>query len=58
MKIKVRVKTGCKQFSVQEKGYGLFVCLTEQPKEGKANTELVKELKKYFKKEVLPLRRT
>jgi len=52
MEIKVKVKTHSgKQDVVKEKDY-YIVYLKSQPEKGKANLELLKILKKYFKKEV------
>ncbi|MDP2672913.1 MAG: DUF167 domain-containing protein [Nanoarchaeota archaeon] len=52
MKIKIKIKpnSGKQEIIKNEEDY--IVCLKSAPENNKANMELVKLLKKYFKKEV------
>ncbi|MCK5023265.1 MAG: YggU family protein [Candidatus Aenigmarchaeota archaeon] len=50
--IKVRVKTNSKSFGFVDKKDQLILEVKSPPKEGKANTEIVKELRKMFGKDV------
>ena len=52
MKIKVKVKTTSGQQEVEKVGEEYVVKLKSPPENNKANLELVKVLKKYFKKEI------
>ncbi len=51
MKIKVKVKPNSKERSINKVGEEYVVCLKSSPNKGKANTELIKLLKKHFKKD-------
>ncbi|MDP3986641.1 MAG: DUF167 domain-containing protein [Nanoarchaeota archaeon] len=54
MKINVRVHSNSSQEKIVTSDDGcLDVWLKSAPKEGKANAELLKMLRKYFKKEVM-----
>lgn len=50
--IGVRVKPNSKRFALRRKGDQLILEVTSPPKEGKANLEIVKGLKKLFGKDV------
>ncbi len=50
MKIKVKVKLNSGRQEVLKKDGFYLVCLKKSPRDGKANEELVKVLKKYFGK--------
>ncbi len=50
---KVKVKTNAKSFRLRVKGLILFVDITSAPQEGEANREVIKELKKLFKRPVV-----
>jgi len=52
MKIKVKVKPNSKEQSIEKKENCYLVKLKSPPKDNKANLELIKLLKKHFKKEV------
>ncbi len=53
MKIKVKVHSGSSQEKIEEVGPNNFeVWLHDRPIEGKANEELIKILKKHFRKPV------
>ena len=52
MKIKVKVKPNSKEQSIEKKENFYLVKLKSLPKDNKANLELIKLLKKHFKKEV------
>lgn len=52
MKIKVKLHPNSSQEKIIEKDKEYEVWIKEKPIDGKANEELVKTLKKYFKKEV------
>ena len=51
MRINVVVKTGCKHQSLEEFDNYLKVNLKSQPENNKANLELIKLLKKHYKKD-------
>jgi len=48
----VKVKTNAKEARIRRKNLTLFVDVKAQPKEGKANEELLKQLKKLFKRDI------
>ncbi len=48
MLVNAKVKTGAKKFSVKFENNILFISLTEQPENNKANIELIKQLTKVF----------
>lgn len=50
--IEIKVKTNQKEQKIETNGNNIIVSLTEVPKDGKANEELVKYLRKVFKKPV------
>ena len=50
--IRVRVKPDSKRFALARKGGQLILEVTSPPKEGKANLEIVKGLKRMFGKDV------
>ena len=53
MKIKVKIHAGSSQEKIERISNGRYeVWIKKKPIEGKANAELIKILKKYFKKEV------
>ncbi len=52
MKIKIKVKPNSGEQNVEEKEDFYIVKLKSAPENNKANLELVKLLKKYFKKQV------
>ena len=52
MKIKVKVKPNSKEQSIEKKENFYLVKLKSLPKDNKANLELIKLLKKHFKKDV------
>ena len=52
MKIKVKVKPSSGEQNVEEKESFYLVKLKSAPENNKANLELIKLLKKYFKKEI------
>lgn len=53
MKIKIKLHPNSSQEKISDAGNNEFeIWIKEKPLENKANTELLKVLKKYFKKEV------
>ena len=52
MKLKIKVKPNSGEQSVEKKENFYIVKLKSSPENNKANLELVKVLKKYFKKDV------
>jgi len=52
MKIKVKVKPGSGRSEVVEEGRVLRISLKSNAEDNKANLELIKLLKKYFKKDI------
>lgn len=54
--LEVKVKPNSKRFALSRKGDQLILEVTSPPKEGKANSEIIRELKKMFRKEVLILK--
>lgn len=50
--IGVRVKTGSKRFALSRKGDNLILEVTSPPREGKANEEMLKGLKRMFGRDV------
>ena len=50
--LEVRVKPSSKRFALSEKDGQLILEVTSPPKEGKANLEIVRALKKMFGKDV------
>ena len=53
MKVKIKVHPGSSQEKIEEVGQNSFeVWLNDKPSDGKANEELLKVLKKHFKKPV------
>lgn len=52
MKIRIKVKTNSKEQNIEKIEDFYFVKLKSYAEEGKANLELIKLLKKYFKKKV------
>lgn len=50
--IEVRVKPNSKSFALLRKGNRLVLEVTSPPKEGKANVEIVRELKRMLGKDV------
>jgi len=50
--IDVRVKTNSPRFSLTQKDDDLILEVTSSPQEGKANTEIVKSLKKLTERDV------
>ncbi|MFH1445707.1 MAG: DUF167 domain-containing protein [Nanoarchaeota archaeon] len=53
---KVKVKPNAKEFRIRVKELTLFVDVVSAAQEGGANRELLKELKKIFKREVFLVR--
>ena len=51
--IKIRVKPNSRKFRIEKKNDLFLIELRSSPKGNKANMELVKELKKHFKKDVI-----
>ncbi|MBU0898779.1 MAG: DUF167 domain-containing protein [Nanoarchaeota archaeon] len=49
---KIKVKTGAKEFKMRVSGLTLFLDVKSLPMEGGANREIIKELKKIFKRPV------
>ncbi len=54
--IEIHVKTNARRFRVYEKGDRLIVEVVSPPREGKANAEIIKELKKLFRRDVKVVR--
>jgi len=52
MKIKIKLHPNSSQEKIEEKDGFLEVWIKEKPIDGKANEELIKTLKKHFKKNV------
>jgi len=52
MVIEARVKTGCNSFSIRKVKEKFLIEVSAPPVEGKANKEIIKELKKLFKSDV------
>jgi uncharacterized protein len=54
MKIKIKIHANSSQEKIEEivKDKGYEVWIKEKPIDGKANEELIKVLKKYFKKDI------
>ncbi len=52
MKIKIKVKPNSKEQSIEKKEDFYIVRLKSSPENNKANLELIKFLKKHFKKDV------
>ncbi len=50
--MEVRVKTGSHRFALYRKNGRLIIEITSPPREGKANLEIVKGLKRLFGKDV------
>ncbi len=50
--IEIRVKPNSKRFCLTKKGDQLILEVMSPPKEGKANLEIAKELKRMFRKDV------
>ena len=50
--MKIRVKPNSKKQEIKEENNHLIVYLKSQPEKGKANQELIKLLKKHFKRDV------
>jgi len=50
--LEVKVKPSSNRFAITKKGDQLIIEVTSPPKEGKANTEIVKELKRKLGKDV------
>jgi uncharacterized protein len=48
-----RVKAGARRFYLSVRDEGVFIDVSAQPKDNKANMEIVKELKHMFRKEVV-----
>lgn len=54
--LEIRVKPNSRKFGFSRKGGKLILEVTSPPKEGKANAEIIRELKKMFRKEVVILK--
>jgi uncharacterized protein (TIGR00251 family) len=52
MKIKIKVHANSSQEKINKTKEGLEVWIKSKPVEGKANSELLKLLKNYFKKDI------
>ncbi len=52
MRLKVKISTGKSKFYIKQKDDILLVGVKSNPIDGKANLEIIKELKKIFKREV------
>lgn len=48
----VKVKTNAKKFRIRINGLTLLLDIRAIPREGEANKEIIKELKKFFKRDV------
>ncbi|MFA5764114.1 MAG: DUF167 domain-containing protein [archaeon] len=51
-KLKLKVSTGKSKFKVELDGELLLVEIKSTPEKGKANKEIIKELKKFFKSDI------
>lgn len=49
--IEARIKTNCSSFSIKKRGYDIFIEVSSPPLEGKANKEIIKELRKLLNPE-------
>ncbi len=49
--IEAKIKTGCSSFSIKNVDGKIFIEVLSPPVEGKANKEIIKELRKLFKSE-------
>ena len=50
--IEARIKTGCSSFSIKKSEVKFLIEVSAPPVEGKANKEIVKEMKKIFKTDI------
>ncbi len=50
--IEAKIKTGCNSFSIKKDNGKFLIEVSSSPIEGKANKEIVKELKKLFKTDI------